>query len=100
MFSPTIGKYLSCFVDSAMSKNKIVGSKRFDELIGTDGRDIVKAKGGDDVITTFGGKDKIKAGNGDDIITSGEGKDTDWGGAGDDLQPGESQAVLHTHSTW
>ena len=75
MFSPTIGKYLSCFVDSAMSKNKIVGSKRFDELIGTDGRDIVKAKGGDDVITTFGGKDKIKAGNGDDIITSGEGKD-------------------------
>ena len=77
MFSPNIGQILSSF-DSAMSKNKIIGSKRVDELIGTDGRDIVKAKGGDDVITTFGGKDKIKAGNGDDIITSGEGKDKVW----------------------
>ena len=95
MFSPTIGKYLSCFVDSAMRKNKIVGSKRFDELIGTDGRDIVKAKGGDDVITTFGGKDKIKAGNGDDIITSGEGKDKVWGGAGDDLFVTENNGKGH-----
>ena len=66
-------------------KNKVVGTKRGEDLLGTDGKDIIIGKGGDDVITTYGGKDKIKAGGGNDIITSGEGKDKVWGGAGDDL---------------
>ena len=68
-----------------MPRNKIIGTKSVDELIGTGGKDFVKGKGGDDVITTFGGRDKIKAGGGNDIITSGEGRDKVWGGAGDDL---------------
>ena len=60
------------------------GSKRADELIGTSENDYVKAKGGDDIITTFEGDDKIKAGKGDDIITSGVGMDKVWGGGGAD----------------
>ena len=69
----------------AKKKNKMSGSKRADELIGTVGRDVVKAKGGDDVIMTFEGKDKIKAGKGNDTITSGTGMDKVWGGKGRDL---------------
>ena len=66
-------------------KNKMFGSKRADELIGTAGKDVVKAKGGDDVITTYEGNDKIKAGKGDDTITSGTGMDKVWGGPGRDV---------------
>ena len=65
-------------------KNKLRGSKRADELTGTAGRDVVIAKGGDDIITTFEGNDKIKAGGGDDTITSGTGMDKVWGGKGFD----------------
>ncbi len=65
-------------------KNKIKGSKRADDLIGTSQNDYAIGKGGDDVITTFEGNDKIKGGAGDDIITSGTGKDKAWGGKGDD----------------
>ena len=66
-------------------KNKMFGTKLADELIGTAERDVVKAKGGDDVITTYEGNDKIKAGGGNDIITSGTGMDKVWGGKGKDV---------------
>ena len=66
-------------------KNKMSGSKRADELIGTAGKDIVTAKGGDDTITTYEGNDKIKAGGGNDTITSGTGMDKVWGGKGRDV---------------
>ena len=78
-----------------MPRNKIIGTKSVDELIGTGGKDFVKGKGGDDVITTFAGRDKIKAGGGNDIITSGEGRDKAWGGAGDDLFVTESDGAGH-----
>ena len=65
-------------------KNKIKGSKRVDELIGTSRNDYAIGKGGDDVIATFEGNDKIKGGAGDDIIASGTGKDKAWGGKGND----------------
>ena len=66
-------------------KNKMRGSKRGDDLIGTSGRDIVNGRGGDDVITTYGGNDKIKGGKGNDVITSGTGKDKVWGQGGADI---------------
>jgi Ca2+-binding RTX toxin-like protein len=69
----------------ANKKNKVRGTRRADELFGTDGRDVIVGKSGDDVITSYGGKDKVKGGRGDDIITTGEGKDKAWGGAGSDL---------------
>ena len=62
----------------------MVGGKRADELIGTSGKDVVTAKGGNDTITTYEGNDKIKAGGGDDTITSGTGMDKVWGGKGFD----------------
>ena len=65
-------------------KNKIKGTKRADDLIGTSQNDYAFGKGGDDVITTFEGNDKIKGGAGDDIITSGTGKDKARGGKGND----------------
>ena len=74
-------------------KNKINGSKRADELIGTSGNDYAIGKGGDDVITTFEGNDKIKGGAGDDIIASGAGKDKAWGGKGDDIFVTENGSV-------
>ena len=78
-----------------MSKNKIFGTKGVDDLIGTDGKDVIKAKKGNDIITSLGGKDKIKAGKGDDIIISGEGKDKVWGGGGNDLFVTENNGKGH-----
>ena len=74
-------------------KNKIKGSKRADELIGTSRNDYAIGKGGDDVITTFEGNDKIKGGAGDDIITSGTGKDKAWGGKGNDTFVTENGSI-------
>ena len=83
--------------------NRIRGTKRGDALMGSEERDVVFGKDGDDVIityggndkvmggkgadviTTYGGNDKVKGGNGADTITTGEGMDKAWGGAGDDL---------------
>ena len=76
-------------------KNKIRGSKRADELIGTSGNDYVIGKGGDDVITTFEGNDKIKGGAGDDIITSGTGIDKAFGGKGNDTFVTENGSVTN-----
>ena len=77
-------KSISLYAVAKTKKNKIRGSKRADELIGTLESDYVIGKGGDDVIATLDGNDKIKAGGGDDIITSGTGKDKAWGGKGND----------------
>ena len=74
-------------------KNKIRGSKRADELIGTNESDFIIGKGGDDVINALEGNDKIKGGAGDDIITSGTGKDKAWGGKGDDIFVTENGSI-------
>ena len=63
-------------------KNKIRGTKRADQITGSEKNDYVIARGGDDTILTYDGNDKIKAGRGDDTITSGTGMDQVWGGRG------------------
>ena len=74
-------------------KNKIRGSKRADELIGTNESDYIIGRGGDDVISTLEGNDKIKGGAGDDIIASGTGKDKAWGGEGNDTFVTENGSI-------
>lgn len=74
-----------------------IGSSSSDEINGWDGRDLVKAAGGNDVINTGNGRDKIFGGRGNDIIDggadkdkiiAGKGRDKVFGGEGDDLLKG------------
>ncbi len=63
---------------------RIVGSKRSDDLLGTDLSDVIFGKGGADVITSLGGDDYVNGGRGSDIIDSGDGNDIVCGGRGSD----------------
>jgi len=58
----------------------IVGTRRSNVIIGTNGRDVIVALGGADLI--FGG-------NGDDVICAGDGNDIVFGGHGQDIIFGE-----------
>jgi Ca2+-binding RTX toxin-like protein len=62
----------------------IVGTEDDDELVGTDGPDVVVALGGDDRIDTGDGNDVICAGAGLDDIYPGDGDDLVWGGSEND----------------
>ena len=70
----------SFFIESLETEvNQINGTNRKDNLVGTDGRDLI-----------FGnnGKDTLIGGNGDDVLNGGNGKDTLIGGNGDDVLNG------------
>ncbi|MGI9384548.1 MAG: cadherin-like domain-containing protein, partial [Methyloligellaceae bacterium] len=73
--------------------NDIVGTEGPDMLLGTIGNDMIDALGGDDVVFARAGNDivdggegmdRILAGAGDDIVFGGDGADTIFGGAGND----------------
>jgi Ca2+-binding RTX toxin-like protein len=64
--------------------NPIIGDRFDNNLVGTDGRDLINAQGGDDTLFGGAGDDHILAGKGDDIIQGGIGDDTMAGGHGDD----------------
>lgn len=75
-----------------------VGTKGSDDIIGTDGRDVVAAKKGNDTVDGRGGADSICAGGGRDLVRgrggndrlfAGAGNDTVYGGRGDDALAGE-----------
>ena len=53
----------------------IVGSRRADHLIGSDGPNLIEARDGNDSIEGLGGDDFIHAGEGTDIIQAGSGND-------------------------
>jgi Ca2+-binding RTX toxin-like protein len=97
----------------------IVGTRRADVLIGTDGDDVIVARKGadvvfagegDDLICTGAGDDIVFAGpgtdlvyvqSGDDYVYGGPGYDRMWGGAGDDLiegGPGKTMASGNKHN--
>ncbi|WP_421723112.1 Ig-like domain-containing protein [Bauldia sp.] len=72
----------------------IVGTKKPDEIDGTDiaelivsgkGADVIHANGGDDLVKSGRGDDHVDGGDGDDLLVTGKGDDTADGGAGDDL---------------
>lgn len=51
-------------------------------IIGTPGKDIIKATDGPDVIMSLGGNDIVYGNAGDDVICSGDGNDVVFGGDG------------------
>jgi Ca2+-binding RTX toxin-like protein len=78
---------------------RIIGDSRNNRLNGTDGRDIIKGRGGhdrlkgkdgNDDLFGGGGRDKLYGGAGDDDLSGGGGKDKMYGGAGDDSINGGS----------
>jgi Ca2+-binding RTX toxin-like protein len=62
----------------------IVGTPRGDTLVGTDGRDVIRAGRGNDAIESGDHGDLICAGKGDDRIEAGDDSDLVRTGAGDD----------------
>lgn len=75
--------------------NVVDGTAAGEQLLGTDGRDLIHGLGGNDTIFGFGGDDKFEGGDGDDYLSggngsfSGSGNDILIGGAGVDTLVGE-----------
>lgn len=66
------------------SGEEIVGTEGKDLILGKNGNTIVKGQGGDDVIFEDGGNDIIEGGDGNDLIYSGADNDLVMGGSGND----------------
>ncbi len=64
--------------------NPIIGDKFDNNLVGTDGRDMINAQDGDDTASGGAGDDLIMGKKGDDWLEGGLGDDTLKGGHGDD----------------
>jgi predicted extracellular nuclease len=62
----------------------IVGTAGDDELLGTDGVDVITGLGGDDTLTGGNADDVLCGGAGNDTLTGGNGDDVLLGGFGDD----------------
>ena len=62
----------------------ILGTAGNDELVGTDGADVIHGFDGNDRISGLDGRDVLCGGSGNDVITAGFGADTIFGGIGDD----------------
>lgn len=69
-------------------RNQIVGSDGDDVLTGTSGDDIICGLGGDDTVDGLGGDDVILGGNGKDHLRGEDGKDDIRGGSGRDVLDG------------
>jgi Ca2+-binding RTX toxin-like protein len=61
------------------------GTEDKDLILGKNGNNIVNAYGGDDVIFEDGGNDIIYAGDGNDVVYSGDDNDLAFGEAGNDI---------------
>lgn len=64
--------------------NAIIGDGFDNNLVGTDGRDMINAKAGDDTLSGGGGDDILKGKGGDDTLDGGIGADSLSGDGGDD----------------
>lgn len=65
--------------------NPIIGDKFDNNLVGTDGRDLINAQGGDDTLSGGAGDDMVFGGMGNDVIDGGAGVDKLHGDGGDDI---------------
>ena len=61
-----------------------IGTRKSDQISGTEGVDLIVSLGGDDEIDAGGGNDIVLAGSGDDTVFGGDGSDLIVGGSGDD----------------
>jgi Ca2+-binding RTX toxin-like protein len=67
---------------------RIVGDASSNVLTGTDQRDQIVARGGDDTINALAARDLVRGGEGNDTIDGGRGCDHIFGGQGDDTIEG------------
>jgi len=68
----------------------IVGTNKSERLRGTEGDDVIVAKGGKDRVFGLGGSDVICAGGGNDVVKGGPGRDWLRGGGGKDRLLGQA----------
>jgi Ca2+-binding RTX toxin-like protein len=66
------------------------GTAAAEQVIGTNGKDLLKGLEGNDQLFAFGGDDWLLGGDGDDYFDGGAGNDTMLGGAGDDQLGGDA----------
>ena len=66
------------------TRNQVIGTDGDDVLVGTDSADVMCGLGGNDTIRGSLGNDVIKGGGGDDIMKGGGGRDRLLGGPGPD----------------
>ena len=67
-----------------------VGTTAAEQVIGSNGKDLLKGFEGDDQLFAFDGDDWLLGGDGDDYFDGGAGNDTMLGGAGNDQLGGDA----------
>jgi Ca2+-binding RTX toxin-like protein len=68
----------------------VIGNGSSNALTGTDQRDWMLGRGGDDTIDALAGADVVRAGSGDDTVEAGRGWDRVHGGWGNDTLNGDA----------
>ncbi|SEN70521.1 Ig-like domain-containing protein, partial [Palleronia pelagia] len=104
---PPKSPFQKLFKFNPLEDLSLVGTDRRDILVTRFGDDVVDAKGGDDIVITGAGDDQadggagndlINGGRGDDLIRGGEGADIVIGGKGDDTALMEGSVEDYTFS--
>jgi Ca2+-binding RTX toxin-like protein len=79
---------LGAFAAESLTSNVIFGTS--DNIIGTDGDDLVLAGAGNNTVQLGEGDDVLLAGLGNDTATGGQGSDLMSGGSGNDIMSGNN----------
>jgi CSLREA domain-containing protein len=66
-------------------KDRLVGTRRGDGILGLGGRDTLKGRAGRDGLCGGGGRDKLRGQGGSDTLIGGKGRDACKGGPGKDV---------------
>jgi Ca2+-binding RTX toxin-like protein len=81
----------SCPGHANDSRNQVVGTNGADVLTGSNGNDVICGLGGNDTITGLGGADLLLGGDGNDLLKGSAGKDTLRGQVGKDNLQGNGK---------
>jgi Ca2+-binding RTX toxin-like protein len=71
-------------------KNVVLGLSQADQVVGSNGDDILYSYAGDDQLFGLDGNDLLEGGEGDDYLDGGAGNDTQGGGSGNDQLGGDT----------
>jgi Ca2+-binding RTX toxin-like protein len=86
---------LSIKINGTIGNDFLVGSNNPDEILASDGNDIVVGRGNNDLIFGGFGKDLLSGGDGNDIIEGEAGDDQIFGGLAEDiLRGGDGKDIL------
>ncbi len=86
---------LSIKINGTIGNDFLVGSNNPDEILASDGNDIVVGRGNNDLIFGGFGKDLLSGGDGNDIIEGEAGDDQIFGGLAEDiLRGGDGNDIL------